>query len=53
MDPSADASTVYAAEKTLAERFAWKFADEHPNVDITTGLHRSLSYIIQLTVGPK
>ncbi|KAF7793308.1 hypothetical protein EIP86_004420 [Pleurotus ostreatoroseus] len=36
LDPSADAGTVYAAEKTLAEQFAWKFADEHPSIDVTT-----------------
>ncbi|KAF7798667.1 hypothetical protein EIP86_009891 [Pleurotus ostreatoroseus] len=36
LDPSADPFTVYIAEKTFAERFVWKFADEHPNVDITT-----------------
>lgn len=34
--PGANPLTVYGAEKTLAEKFAWKFADEHPEVEITT-----------------
>lgn len=52
LDPSADAVMVYAAEKTLAERFVWKFAEQHPNIDVTTGLRQHPSYYdTQLTVG--
>ncbi len=36
LDPAANPLTVYGAEKTHAEKFAWKFADEHPEVEITT-----------------
>lgn len=31
-----DAFWVYGAVKTIAERELWKFADVHPEVDITT-----------------
>lgn len=31
-----DAMWVYAASKAVAERELWKFADAHPEVDITT-----------------
>ena len=27
---------LYQAAKTVAERELWKFADEHPEIDITT-----------------
>lgn len=37
LNPAADIFTVYGAEKTLAEKAAWDFAEKHPHVDITTG----------------
>ncbi|KAI0351273.1 NAD-P-binding protein [Trametes cingulata] len=30
-----DPGLVYAAEKTLAERAVWEFAEKHPNIDVT------------------
>ena len=36
LDPKADMFTVYAAEKILAERAAWEFADKHPEMEIAT-----------------
>lgn len=29
---------IYSASKGLAEKEVWKFADEHPDINITTGL---------------
>lgn len=34
--PGADAFTVYIVSKTLAEQKLWNFANEHPEIDITT-----------------
>ena len=28
---------VYSAAKTIAEQEVWKFAEAHPEIDITTG----------------
>ena len=33
---SNDSFLVYGASKTLAEQALWKFADVHPEIDITT-----------------
>ncbi|EED78761.1 predicted protein [Postia placenta Mad-698-R] len=33
---SYDSMFVYCAEKTLQERAVWEFADQHPNLNITT-----------------
>lgn len=35
----ADELTIYSAAKTRAELEAWKFAEEHPEIDITTSIH--------------
>lgn len=35
-DPDADDVSAYEASKTLAERAAWKFVDEHPEMQLTT-----------------
>ncbi|TCD66399.1 hypothetical protein EIP91_001390 [Steccherinum ochraceum] len=31
-----DAGLIYAAEKVLAERAVWEFADQHPHVELTS-----------------
>ncbi|OBZ70868.1 hypothetical protein A0H81_09122 [Grifola frondosa] len=36
LDGMRDEMFIYAAEKTLAERAVWEFADQHPHMDITT-----------------
>lgn len=38
LDGSHDSSIfwIYAAVKTIAEQQLWKFADEHPEIDVTT-----------------
>ena len=36
LDPSAHMFTVYGAEKTLAERVVWEFAEKYPEVEFTT-----------------
>ena len=36
MDPKANMFTVYAAEKILAEKAAWEFADKYPEMEIAT-----------------
>ncbi|KAI9059689.1 NAD-P-binding protein [Trametes sanguinea] len=33
---STDEFFVYASEKTLAEQAVWEFAEQHPNIDVTT-----------------
>lgn len=38
LTPGTDPMWVYATTKTLAEREIWKFAEEHPEVDITTSM---------------
>ena len=30
-----DPAWIYSAAKTVAEQEVWKFADEHPEIDIT------------------
>jgi len=35
-DGTRDPMFVYGAAKTLAERAAWKFAEEHPEINLTT-----------------
>jgi len=32
----ADAMTIYAAEKILAERALWEFVDQHPHIEMTS-----------------
>ena len=34
-----DEWTIYSATKTVSEREVWKFAEEHPEIDITTSMH--------------
>lgn len=34
-----DELTIYGATKTVSEREVWKFAEEHPEIDITTSIH--------------
>ena len=36
LDGTRDPGFIYSAAKTAAEREVWKFADEHPDVDVTT-----------------
>ena len=37
LDGTKDSFYIYVAEKTLAERALWDFADKHPHIDVTTG----------------
>lgn len=36
-NPNVSPVAIYAAEKTLAEKAVWEFADSHPHVEMTTG----------------
>ena len=36
LDGTRDPMFVYAAAKTLAEKEVWKFASEHPDIDVAT-----------------
>ena len=40
LDGSRDSDPIwiYGAVKTIAEQQLWKFADEHPEIDITTSM---------------
>ena len=42
---STDVAYVYSAGKALAEKAIWKFADSHPDIDITTRKRRFLKFI--------
>lgn len=32
-----DGFLIYAAEKVLSERAVWEFAEQHPDIELTTG----------------
>lgn len=36
LDPSAHPIFVYSASKALAEKEIWKFAEAHPDINVTT-----------------
>lgn len=40
--PGTNHVVVYGAAKTLAEREIWKFAEEHPEIDVTTSAFPSI-----------
>lgn len=47
--PDAPVHVVYMGSKKAAEEAAWKFAKEHPDVDLATGtdpIHFSTSLIL-------
>ena len=46
LDPSSSGFTVYAAEKKLAEQVAWAWADEHKDVEVSTGASVSRGLLV-------
>jgi nucleoside-diphosphate-sugar epimerase len=40
LEQGRDPGYIYSASKSLAEQEVWKFADEHPDINVTTGQFR-------------
>ena len=36
LDPSSNMLVVYGAAKTIAEQEVWKYAEAHPEIDVTS-----------------
>ena len=45
-----NAMYVYCGTKILAEQAAWKFKEEHPDIDLATGRPVLLPCCLQLTL---
>lgn len=39
-----DPLVIYQAQKVLSEQAAWKFAEEHPHIEMATGTFHSLDF---------